>query len=111
MFPLAFLTNFFRKTKITKVMQALMFFSGLRGAIAFSLALNLKNLVTNYEIILTTTLSVVIFTIVVFGGGTFPLIQLLERCSNSSLLLTKVNMVAARDKVRELFPFLPKIWF
>jgi len=73
--------------------------AGLRGAIAFSLALNLKNMVKNYEIILTTTLTVVIFTIVVFGGGTFPLIQLIERCFRTPILAKKVNLVAAREKV------------
>jgi len=47
----------------------------------------------------TTTLATVLFTVVVFGGGTFPLIQLIERCSSSSILLQKVNFVGVRDKV------------
>jgi len=100
-FPLSFITNFFRRVKITRTMQFLMFFSGLRGAIAFSLALNLKNLTSSYQTILTTTLSIVIFTIVIFGGGTFPLIKFMEKFTKSSILVKKVDMVGTRDKQLE----------
>ena len=34
--------------------------------------------------LITTTLAIVLFTIVVFGGGTFPLLKLLERWKDRS---------------------------
>lgn len=41
-FPLSFLMNHFREHKITGRMQMVMWFSGLRGAIAFALSLHLE---------------------------------------------------------------------
>ena len=50
---------------------------GLRGAVAFALAENLKDYfnkeVTGY--IVTTTLVIVLFTIVILGGSTLPLLK------------------------------------
>jgi hypothetical protein len=60
-----------------------MWFSGLRGAIAFSLVLNLQShslTAVSPEtkgVLVTTTLIVVIATVFVFGGGTAPLLELL----------------------------------
>ena len=53
---------------------------GLRGAIAYALALNLseRHAFGNQELlstIATTTLVVVLFTIVVFGGSTLPILK------------------------------------
>ena len=46
---------------------------------AFALAINLGDTSSSAPVLITTTLSLVLFTIVVFGGGTFPLMKLLER--------------------------------
>ena len=56
------------------------FCPGLRGAIAYALALNLseRHDFGNQELlstIATTTLVVVLFTIVVFGGSTLPILK------------------------------------
>jgi len=73
-FPLAFLCNRVRSIEIPTKYQFIMWFSGLRGAIAFALALNLPS--DNSSVLGTTTLVVVLFTIVVFGGGTLPMLRL-----------------------------------
>merc|ERR1712157_453950 len=62
------LSNIKRKTKISFNMQVMMFFSGLRGAIAFALALNLDT--PNKDQIITTTLTIVILTTVICGCTT-----------------------------------------
>eukprot|EP00485_Elphidium_margaritaceum_P010460 CAMPEP_0202704216 /NCGR_PEP_ID=MMETSP1385-20130828/16931_1 /ASSEMBLY_ACC=CAM_ASM_000861 /TAXON_ID=933848 /ORGANISM="Elphidium margaritaceum" /LENGTH=707 /DNA_ID=CAMNT_0049362189 /DNA_START=45 /DNA_END=2168 /DNA_ORIENTATION=- len=67
-FPLSFLINLKRRHKITRNMQCMMFFSGLRGAIAFALALNLNT--PHSELIVTTTLSIVIITTILLGCTT-----------------------------------------
>ena len=55
----------------------LLFILGLRGAVAFALAENLREYfhpdVTGY--IVTTTLVIVLFTIVILGGSTLPLLK------------------------------------
>jgi len=73
-YPLSFILNFGRKVKITGSMQHTMMFSGLRGAIAFALAI--RNTVTeSRQMILSTTLLIVIITVIVNGGSTMSILN------------------------------------
>merc|ERR1719234_1809989 len=56
-----------------------MWFSGLRGAIAYALSLHLEFGEETRKVVVTTTLVVVLFTTIVLGGGTMPLMKYLER--------------------------------
>jgi sodium/hydrogen exchanger 8 len=85
-YPNAFLVNCYRpdKKKIPKSYQHIMWFSGLRGAIAFALGLEAAE---GYAIradtdtpgaglcILTITLSIVIFTVLSMGGAVFTVLN------------------------------------
>ncbi|KNC47533.1 sodium/hydrogen exchanger [Thecamonas trahens ATCC 50062] len=75
-FPLSSLVNARRAIQITPKHQVIMWFSGLRGAIAFALALKLP--LASRTILVTTTLVIVLFTILVLGGGTLPLLKLMR---------------------------------
>jgi len=77
-FPLTFLINLWRTPdkKIGFNTQIMMWFAGLRGAIAFVLALMVPT-VAKAEM-LTTTLIIVVFTVLIFGGLTVPLLKLLN---------------------------------
>jgi len=67
-FPISFVANFTRTVKIPFTMQLVIWFAGLRGAIAFALSQNMPGAhKSQYE---TTTLGVVFFTTVVCGGLT-----------------------------------------
>jgi sodium/hydrogen exchanger 8 len=77
-FPLATLCNKFRSHQITKRMMVIMWFSGLRGAIAYALCLHLEFEEEVRKVLVTTTLIVVLFTTIVLGGGTMPLVKYLE---------------------------------
>merc|ERR1712240_657558 len=81
-FPLATLCNKFRGQQITKRMQVIMWFSGLRGAIAYALSLHLEFAEEVRKVLVTTTLIVVLFTTIVLGGGTMPLVKYLESKSS-----------------------------
>ena len=78
-FPLSMLCNKFRQHQITKKMMLIMWFSGLRGAIAYALSLHLEFDEDKRKVIVTTTLVVVLFTTVGLGGGTMPLMKYLEK--------------------------------
>lgn len=82
-FPLSILLNYFREHKITKKMQFIMWFSGLRGAIAFALSLNLPFDNETRHIIVTSTLILVLFTTLVLGGSTLPLMKFLNADKNN----------------------------
>ncbi|XP_072917791.1 sodium/hydrogen exchanger 8 isoform X2 [Hemitrygon akajei] len=78
-FPLSYLLNFFRDHKITPKMMFVMWFSGLRGAIPYALSLHLElKPIAKRQLIGTTTIIIVLFTILVLGGGTMPLIRLMD---------------------------------
>jgi sodium/hydrogen exchanger 8 len=69
-FPLSFLSNLCRSesNRISLRMQCVLWFAGLRGAIAFALAMNMPG--PHRESYATTTLFICIFTTVVCGGLT-----------------------------------------
>src|SRR2546422_10074123 len=59
--------------------QLLMAYGGLRGAIAFSLAIMLEeNHVKHARIFITTSLFIVLFTVFVLGSTTKPVVRWLE---------------------------------
>lgn len=78
-FPLSFLLNFFRDHKINPKMMFIMWFSGLRGAIPYALSLHLGlEPIEKRQLIGTTTIIIVLFTILLMGGGTMPLIRIMD---------------------------------
>ncbi|KAG5838365.1 sodium/hydrogen exchanger 8 [Anguilla anguilla] len=84
-FPLSFLLNFFRDHKITPKMMFILWFSGLRGAIPYALSLHLGlEPLEKRQLIGTTTIVIVLFTILLMGGGTMPLIRLMDIAESQS---------------------------
>ncbi|NWH69292.1 SL9A9 protein, partial [Piaya cayana] len=76
-YPLSFLLNLGRKQKIPRNFQHMMMFSGLRGAIAFALAIQ-DTETQPKQMMFTTALLIVFFTVWVFGGGTTPMLTWLQ---------------------------------
>ena len=74
-FPLAALANLRRAPgrKITGRMQLPLWFAGLRGAVAFALSLTYSG--PNVKYVVSSTLSLVLFTTIVGGGLTLPLLR------------------------------------
>ncbi|EJW87776.1 sodium/hydrogen exchanger [Wuchereria bancrofti] len=75
-FPLAYLANKCRRPQISIKNQFIMWYSGMRGAVAFALALHIS--IENQEtkrVLLTTTLFIVLFTIIFLGGTTLPVLR------------------------------------
>uniref|UniRef100_A0A6B2L1F4 Sodium/hydrogen exchanger n=1 Tax=Arcella intermedia TaxID=1963864 RepID=A0A6B2L1F4_9EUKA len=77
-FPLSFIQNLCRPPahKISLEQQIIMWFAGLRGAMAFALSLNIPSIAQRS--ILTTTLILGLFTVLVLGGATIPLLEFLD---------------------------------
>jgi len=72
-YPLSAILNLGRTVRISGNIQHTMMFSGLRGAIAFALAI--RNTVTeSRQMILSTTLLIVIITVIVNGGSTMSVL-------------------------------------
>ncbi|KAF4032219.1 Sodium/hydrogen exchanger family [Phytophthora infestans] len=71
-FVFLWIANQGRSTKIPAKMQVVLWFAGLRGAISFALSQNMPG--PNQDLYVTTTLSVCIFTTIICGGMTEPLL-------------------------------------
>eukprot|EP00658_Telonema_sp_P-2_P024617 TRINITY_DN1989_c0_g1_i1.p1 TRINITY_DN1989_c0_g1~~TRINITY_DN1989_c0_g1_i1.p1 ORF type:complete len:586 (+),score=186.49 TRINITY_DN1989_c0_g1_i1:147-1904(+) len=99
-YPLTWLLNKFIKNKIGPRKQFTLWFSGLRGAIAFVLALQASEdfASENGQTILTTTIMVIFFTVFVFGGNIWPVLEKLELRQ------------PADDGEVKIDPFLPSIY-
>lgn len=67
-FPLSALANCGRKTKIPFKQQVLMWFSGLRGAISFALALSMDSTEEGSSKYVTSTMAIIIITTLIMGG-------------------------------------------
>ncbi|XP_070801909.1 sodium/hydrogen exchanger 9 [Pituophis catenifer annectens] len=76
-YPISFILNVGRKQKIPKNFQHMMMFSGLRGAIAFALAIRDTESQPK-QMMFTTTLLIVFFTVWVLGGGTTSMLAWLQ---------------------------------
>lgn len=105
-FPLATLLNYFREHKITKKMQFIMWFSGLRGAIAFALSLNLQVDNDTRHIIVTSTLILVLFTTLFLGGSTLPLMKFLNADKNNRRKKRKIVFLSKTKEMGEAVDFI-----
>ncbi|KAM9021338.1 sodium/hydrogen exchanger 7 isoform 2-T2 [Guaruba guarouba] len=76
-YPLSFLLNLGRRHKISWNFQHMMMFSGLRGAMAFALAIR-DTATYSHQMMFSTTLLIVFFTVWVVGGGTTPMLSWLN---------------------------------
>ncbi|CAG9319246.1 unnamed protein product [Blepharisma stoltei] len=75
-FLLSPICNYFRIHKINIKHQILIWLSGMRGAVAFSLALSLPT--KNPDVIISTTQYLILFTIVILGLMTYPVLRCLK---------------------------------
>eukprot|EP01133_Synstelium_polycarpum_P007435 gene7435-8700_t len=102
-FPICYLINkVSKKHKIPLPIQVALWGAGLRGAIAFSLSLDYES--PHADVLRTAVLLVVIFTMFVFGIGTYPLLKLLgiKMASSDQSLnnITKVMNKKTKNKER-----------
>ncbi|KAL5262251.1 hypothetical protein ACHWQZ_G007842 [Mnemiopsis leidyi] len=96
-FPISVIVNKFREHQIDFKKQFVMWFSGLRGAIAFSLALHLPFPNEKRRVIVSTTLVIVLFSILFFGGSTMPLMKLLQNIDSDDKSTTKHKKLPQSD--------------
>ncbi|XP_022801110.1 sodium/hydrogen exchanger 9-like isoform X2 [Stylophora pistillata] len=76
-YPLSFLLNLGRHRKISYKFQHMMVFAGLRGAVAFALAMRNTESVPR-QMMLTSVLVVVLVTVIFNGGATMSVLSALK---------------------------------
>ncbi|XP_037678711.1 sodium/hydrogen exchanger 6 [Choloepus didactylus] len=76
-YPLSLLLNLGRRSKTGSNFQHMMMFAGLRGAMSFALAIR-DTAIYARQMMFSTTLLIVFFTVWVFGGGTTAMLSCLH---------------------------------
>uniref|UniRef100_A0A4W4DNV7 Sodium/hydrogen exchanger n=1 Tax=Electrophorus electricus TaxID=8005 RepID=A0A4W4DNV7_ELEEL len=122
-YPLSFLLNLGRRHKIGRNFQHMMMFAGLRGAMAFALAIR-DTATYARQMMFTTTLLIVFFTVWVFGGGTTPMLswlhirvgvdpdQDLQPCGeNFQVLQGDGSQQAGQTKTKQESAWLFRLWY
>uniref|UniRef100_A0A9J8CSL4 Sodium/hydrogen exchanger n=1 Tax=Cyprinus carpio carpio TaxID=630221 RepID=A0A9J8CSL4_CYPCA len=100
-YPLSFLINLGRRHKIRGNFQHMMMFAGLRGAMAFALAIR-DTATYARQMMFTTTLLIVFFTVWVCGGGTTPMLSWLHIRSDQS---------EGQSKTKQESAWLFRLWY
>ncbi|MCJ8729173.1 hypothetical protein PDJAM_G00102980 [Pangasius djambal] len=122
-YPLSFLLNLGRRHKIGANFQHMMMFAGLRGAMAFALAIR-DTATYARQTMFTTTLLIVFFTVWVFGGGTTPMLswlhirvgvdpdQDLQPCGDSfQVLQGDGSQQEGQSKTKQESAWLFRLWY
>eukprot|EP00808_Paulinella_micropora_P018651 g68533.t1 len=115
-FPLSFLANRGRKKKILITEQIALWYSGLRGAIAFTLSLQLAELGTeNAHRMIGATLAIAMFTTIVQGASSKAVLKLLglvpgsdSQTQPSKLVLVDAGAVERDSAAAALIPMATK---
>ncbi|GAA6068381.1 sodium/hydrogen exchanger 6b isoform X1, partial [Tachysurus ichikawai] len=76
-YPLSFLLNLGRANPISSRFQHVMMFAGLRGAMTFALSIRDTSTYAR-KMMFSTTLIIVFLTVWVCGGGTTPMLTLMN---------------------------------
>ncbi|XP_055797194.1 sodium/hydrogen exchanger 7 isoform X2 [Salvelinus fontinalis] len=121
-YPLSFLLNLGRRNKIRGNFQHMMMMAGLRGAMAFALAIR-DTATYARQMTFTTTLLIVFFTVWVFGGGTTPMLswlhirvrvdpdQDLQQCGDNFLLFQGDETTPEVSKTKRESAWLFRLWY
>ncbi|XP_072246162.1 sodium/hydrogen exchanger 7 [Leuresthes tenuis] len=122
-YPLSFLLNLGRRDKIRGNFQHMMMFAGLRGAMAFALAIR-DTATYARQMMFTTTLLIVFFTVWVFGGGTTAMLSWLHirvgvdpdqdlqgSADNFQVLQGDGTQAEGRSKTKQESAWLFRLWY
>uniref|UniRef100_A0A803WDM9 Sodium/hydrogen exchanger n=1 Tax=Ficedula albicollis TaxID=59894 RepID=A0A803WDM9_FICAL len=118
-YPLSFLLNLGRRHKISWSFQHMMMFSGLRGAMAFALAIR-DTATYSHQMMFSTTLLIVFFTVWIVGGGTTPMLSWLNIRLVCSCVLGKLHFStgscdgqdsAQRNRTKQESAWLFRLWY
>uniref|UniRef100_A0A8C3TXL0 Sodium/hydrogen exchanger n=1 Tax=Catharus ustulatus TaxID=91951 RepID=A0A8C3TXL0_CATUS len=118
-YPLSFLLNLGRRHKISWSFQHMMMFSGLRGAMAFALAIR-DTATYSHQMMFSTTLLIVFFTVWIVGGGTTPMLSWLNIRLVCSCVLGKLRFStgscdgqdsAQRNRTKQESAWLFRLWY
>jgi len=108
-FGLGWLSNWLAKSEISLADQTVIWWGGLRGTVSISLALSVPDVLPDRENIIAIVFGVVLFTLLVQGLTTKPLLEKLGLLSNQELQQQYQELIAQRVALHRAIAHLSQI--
>jgi len=108
-FGLGWLSNWLAKSEISLADQTVIWWGGLRGTVSISLALSVPDVLPDRENIIAIVFGVVLFTLLVQGLTTKPLLEKLGLLSNQELQQQYQEAIAQRVALHRAIAHLSQI--
>ncbi|WP_026733599.1 cation:proton antiporter [Fischerella sp. PCC 9605] len=108
-YGLGFLSNRLANSNIPLPEQTILWWGGLRGSVSIALALSVPNILTEREDLINTVFGVVLFTLLVQGLTTKPLLEKLRLLGDQPLRQEYLELVARQTALKRVLTYLGQV--
>jgi CPA1 family monovalent cation:H+ antiporter len=108
-YGLGFLSNRLANSNIPLPEQTILWWGGLRGSVSIALALSVPNILTEREDLINTVFGVVLFTLLVQGLTTKPLLEKLKLLGDQPLRQEYLELVARQTALKRVLTYLGQV--
>ncbi|MEO1433076.1 MAG: sodium:proton antiporter [Cyanobacteria bacterium J06633_8] len=109
-YALGFFSNTVAKSNISLPQQTILWWGGLRGSVSIALALSVPTILGNErEDLISTVFGVVLFTLLVQGLTTKPLLKKLDLLGDQPLRQEYMKLVARESALRRVLIYLDEV--
>ncbi|BAY84288.1 Na+/H+-exchanging protein [Calothrix parasitica NIES-267] len=109
-YALGFFSNTVAKSEISLPQQTILWWGGLRGSVSIALALSVPTVLGNErEDLISTVFGVVLFTLLVQGLTTKPLLKKLNLLGDQPLKQEYMKLVAHENALRRVLTYLEEV--
>ncbi|MEL7242530.1 MAG: Na+/H+ antiporter [Cyanobacteria bacterium J06643_5] len=109
-YALGFFSNTVVKSEISLPQQTILWWGGLRGSVSIALALSVPTILGNErEDLISTVFGVVLFTLLVQGLTTKPLLKKLDLLGDQPLRQEYMKLVARESALRRVLTYLDEV--
>ncbi|MDJ0617217.1 MAG: cation:proton antiporter [Calothrix sp. MO_192.B10] len=108
-YGLGFLTNKLANSEISLPQQTILWWGGLRGSVSIALALSVPTILGEREELIATVFGVVLFTLLVQGLTTKPLLENLNLLGDQPLRQEYLELVARQSALERVLEYLDRV--
>lgn len=108
-YGLGFVSNRLAHSNIPLPEQTVLWWGGLRGSVSIALALSVPNILAEREDLINTVFGVVLFTLLVQGLTTKPLLEKLKLLGDQPLRQQYLEFIARQSAIKRVLEYLRQI--
>jgi monovalent cation:H+ antiporter, CPA1 family len=108
-YSLSALSNYLANSDISLPEQTITWWGGLRGSVSIALALSVPTILAEREEIIATVFGVVLFTLLVQGLTTKPLLEKLKLLDEQSLRQRYLELIARQAALHRVLKYLQQL--